>query len=406
VLVTDGEERSALAALRALSRSNFQVTVVSKTRFGGSLWSRSCCARSLGPDPKLDGESFVRDLAKILERKPHSVLLPGSEASLLAISEHRSLIEPLVTLGLPPHDDVKRSLDKILLMREARAVGLDPPPNVACAEVAEAVGAARELGYPVVVKPERSLLSTTEGLRQRPIAVVHDEPALHKALASIDRPFLVQQFMQAAGRFSAAGVMAGNGLLALAAARFDRTWPARAGAVAFGETVVPPSGLARKIELLLGRVGWSGIFELEYLELPHGRAAAIDLNPRVFGWLTLAVEAGANLPAVWCDWVLGRNPDVAIARPGVRYRWEEAELAHFFWQLRHGDMVAAARVARPRRHVVHAHFRMRDPAPLVAQTLRLGAAKLAALSVGRRASARCDPSSAAVTRSKVTPRLQ
>jgi predicted ATP-grasp superfamily ATP-dependent carboligase len=383
VLVTDGEERSALAACRALAQANRQVTVVAKTRLASALWSRSCRTRVVGPDPKHDGESFVQELARILERETHAALLPGSEASLLAISKFRSVLEGVVRLGLPPDDAVRRSLDKLLLLREARAAGLDPPPSIPCREVSEAAEATRELGLPVILKPGRTLQPGADGLRQQPVALVRSETDLNEKLAAFDGPFVVQKFLPEAGRFSAAGVMAEERLLALAITRFDRTWPARAGAVAFGETVMPPPGLAEKIEPLLRRIGWSGIFELEYLELPDGRARVIDLNPRIFGWLTLAVEAGANLPAVWCDWVLGRDPDAVTARPGVRYRWEEAELAHFFWQLRHGEMAAAARVVRPYRHVVRAHFRMRDPAPLLAQALHLAAAKHAARSGGK-----------------------
>jgi predicted ATP-grasp superfamily ATP-dependent carboligase len=271
---------------------------------------------------------------------------------------------------------VQRSLDKRVLLDEARRVGLDPPPSLVCTDRRSATEAARKLGFPVVLKPVRTVLSGTNGLRQQSVVPAGDENALAEALPSFDgHPLLLQRFLPKTGRFSAAGVMTGSGLLAIAVARFNRTWPPRAGAVAFGETVDPPPGLTPRIEQLLERIGWSGIFELEYLEQPDGRAAAIDLNPRLFGWLTLAVTAGANLPAIWCDRLLGNVSATATAHAGVRYRWEEAEVAHFVWQLQHGKLRAAASVARPHRRVVHAHFRLRDPVPLVAQTLHLAAAR-------------------------------
>ena len=53
----------------------------------------------------------------------------------------------------------------------------------------------------------------------------------------------------------------------------------------------------------------------------------IDFNPRLFGWMALAVGAGANLPAIWCDHLLGRT-GVATgdARIGVHFRREDSEL--------------------------------------------------------------------------------
>jgi predicted ATP-grasp superfamily ATP-dependent carboligase len=179
--------------------------------------------------------------------------------------------------------------------------------------------------------------------------------------------------LERARRFSFGGVMTDDGVVGGAVARFDRTWPPPAGAVSFGETVAPPAGLMSTIETLLGRIGWRGIFELEYLESADGRRHAIDLNPRVFGWLALATSAGANLAALWCGAMLGRRSPRATARPGVLYRWEEADAAHLAWQLRRGRVRAAAAVARPHRAVVHAHFRLRDPGPLFARALRLAA---------------------------------
>jgi hypothetical protein len=86
--------------------------------------------------------------------------------------------------------------------------------------------------------------------------------------------------------------------------------------------------------------------------------------------MALAVGAGANLPALWCDHVLGRrsvSPDGA--RVGVRYRWEDGDIGNAVAQLRRGRFRSAAAVLRPHRRVVHAHFRIDDPAPLLARML-------------------------------------
>jgi len=107
---------------------------------------------------------------------------------------------------------------------------------------------------------------------------------------------------------------------------------------------------------------------LELLNQGEGRFGAIDLNPRLFGWLSLAIGAGANLPAIWCDHVLGRPAAATDAAPGYRYRWEEGELKYFVRQVRRFDRRALAPL-RPRRNVIHACFELRDPAPFLAQWL-------------------------------------
>jgi hypothetical protein len=97
----------------------------------------------------------------------------------------------------------------------------------------------------------------------------------------------------------------------------------------------------------------------------------IDLNPRVFASITLDDYAGANLAALWCDWLLGRDPPPVLAQAAKRYRWEEGELCHLAWQLRRGRFRAAFSAALPRRRVTHSWFRVTDPGPLVARGVDL-----------------------------------
>jgi hypothetical protein len=62
----------------------------------------------------------------------------------------------------------------------------------------------------------------------------------------------------------------------------------------------------------------------------------------------------------------------------MRYRWEEGELCHFAWQLRHHRFRAAASVLLPHRRVTHSWFRVTDPGPLVARGLNLALRKAGA----------------------------
>jgi hypothetical protein len=120
------------------------------------------------------------------------------------------------------------------------------------------------------------------------------------------------------------------------------------------------------------------MFELELIETATGALVPIDLNPRSYGSMALAVDAGANLPAIWCDWLLKRDPRPACAGVGRRYRWEDADLRHLIWQLRHGNVLAAVQALRPWRGVVHPHFRLSDPLPLLARVLWLLSGKIQA----------------------------
>jgi peptidoglycan/xylan/chitin deacetylase (PgdA/CDA1 family) len=90
----------------------------------------------------------------------------------------------------------------------------------------------------------------------------------------------------------------------------------------------------------------------------------MDLNPRLFGWLALAISAGADLPAVWCEVLSGGRPWPVVARAGHHYRWEDAELSNLVRLVRAKRIRDAVELTLPRRRVTHAHFQWRDPMPL------------------------------------------
>jgi len=381
IVITDAEERAVLGASRGLASAGYRVCAVARYRPAATHWSRSCAERVLLPDPRDSVPAFVEGLERLLASGRYSALLPGSDASLRAISDHRDRLDPFTKLGLPPRDVVRTCLDKLALLRAAQAAGLASPESRSCANRSDATDAAAELGYPVVLKPASSFSRSGGGLRQQGVVVVGDAKALARAVRDYEPPFLVQRF-EHASFLSCTGVIADGRLLALTTSRVPRFWPAIAGMHTFAETVAVPEGLAERARRLLNTLGWQGIFQFQMLESRDGRFAVIDLNPRVFASITLDARAGANLAAVWCDWLLGGCPEPVLARPGVRYRWEEGELCHFAWQLRRARFRAAAAVLAPHRRVVHAWFRVRDPAPLFARALYLARRSLSDL--GRR----------------------
>jgi predicted ATP-grasp superfamily ATP-dependent carboligase len=370
VVVTDAEERASLAACRGLASAGYRVCAVARHRPAAGHWSRMSAERVLAPDPRKNVEGFVDTVAEALRPGERSLLVPGSDASLVAVSEHRDRLGRSAVLGLPSREAVRRSGDKILLLELAAEVGLAPPPSTICSDTAEALAAGAELGYPAVLKPARSFLPVDGGLRQQGVVLAASESVLREAAPRFAPPFIVQRF-ERAGFLSCTGVIADGRLLGLTTSRVLRLWPPQAGMHTYSETVAAPPGLTGRVRDLLNAVGWQGIFQFQMLELGGAQFSVIDLNPRLFASMTLEVSAGANLAALWCDWLLGRNPSPVVARPGMRYRWEEGELCHFAWQLGHLRLRAAASVLKPHRRVTHAWFRVTDPGPFLARAFEV-----------------------------------
>jgi predicted ATP-grasp superfamily ATP-dependent carboligase len=371
VLVTDVEERAALAVCRGLVRGGYSVTGVASARHAPGHWSRACSRRELLPDPREDSAGFLSGLETLLAGDEHVALMPSVDVSTFVVSENRRRLAPLTTIGLPPPDAIRASLDKVRLLDVAEAEGLPPPRSVVCDDESAARAAARRLGLPVVVKPAASFVPNGDSFRQQPVVLVERIDALAAALRPVGRPFVVQRFEEGRRVVSCAGLVTSSGFVARIVVLWRRRWPPRTGAAAFCTTIEPPDGLLRRTEALVEHLGFRGIFELELLENDDGRYSAIDLNPRPFGWLTLALRAGVNLPALQCDSLHGRPVASVTARPGVPYRWEDGDLRHVVARFRSTRSPRTLAPLKPVRGTTHAFFERGDPAPLAAQALLL-----------------------------------
>ena len=369
VLVTDGEQRAALAACRALAAAGYEVGAASARRPAAAKWSRYCSHGISLPDPRTAPSLFAERLRSELERTRYDVVLPGCDASLLALSTHRTRLEPLVRLGLPPHEVVEACFDKELLTRRAEEIGFAPPATTSCLTFGEGWSAARQLGYPVIVKPHRSF-SKARGSERKPV-VAADENALAGAVERLGAPFLIQEFLGDTPIVSCAGVAVEGRLLGFVTSRYKRVWPPGRGSAACSETFAPPAGLDVRVERLVTSLGWNGVFEIELLERHDGALAVIDLNPRLYGSLALAVRAGSNLPAIWCRYLLRQELTDGEPTAGIRYRWEDGELLSLLRALVRRQLPAAGAIVRAGHDVVWAHYEAGDAGPLVARLIYL-----------------------------------
>jgi len=89
VLVTDGEERAALAVVRSLGQSGYPVFVCSTRRSPLAGASRYCCGHAAVPHPLHEPDGFSSVVVGLVEQWGIGALLPITEASLLALLSTR-----------------------------------------------------------------------------------------------------------------------------------------------------------------------------------------------------------------------------------------------------------------------------------------------------------------------------
>jgi hypothetical protein len=339
VLVTDGapddgQSRTTLWTVRALARAGYRPAVTVSAPHSLAARSRYT-ARTIEVPPIEDGGAGFADAVRSeLERHRYLTVLPTSDPALIALGY-----------------GVEHLLDKGLLSASAERAGIRMPRTECVADPGGLRAAAERVGYPVIVKP------TVGHGAARALG-----PAELDRWAAEPGPLLVQAYVEE-GLHAVAGVVWGGRMVAAVHQRFLRTWPADAGMTCAAETIeVDPEREAALLRLL---EGYTGIFQADFAG-PY----LLDLNPRSFASLSLAMEAGANLVAIYCDLLMGEPVRDVRARPGVFYRWLDADIRHAITEGRGGRMPLghAVRIMAPRRHTARGGPEsVTDPGPLIAR---------------------------------------
>ncbi len=368
ILISAEELTGGLAAVRALRSAGYEPWAALTRPQRLVAHSRALGGVITAPDPSIDAEGFARRLASAADELSIAAVLPGSEDALLALAGTEHLFGSRIAIGICASEPLERSLDKRQVTRLAAAAGLPTPPTTE-ADGAELRAQRRELTYPLMLKPERTKVHGPDGvLRREPAHRVRSERELESVLASATvRTWLLQPCIP--GSLAAVCGVAWKGELVCALHQSARRiWPPDCGISSYAETVAPNAAREEALGRLLALTGCSGIFQAQFLRAGD-EWVFIDLNPRVYGSLALAVAAGLNLPAIWVDLLLGAAPALGSYRIGVRYRAEGNEMRWIAHNLRHGRLAAAVSALVPRRRTVHALFSIRDPLPAVAGVL-------------------------------------
>jgi len=381
VLVTDGNERAALAAARSLVRAGFSVGVTGR---GVALAGVSRGVRhvDLTTDPLADPAAYAAEVGGVARRLDVRVVLPITDASVEAVLAGRRYLPSAVALPFPELDTYRAASDKHLMCDRARRAGLGVPETVVLADGRASVPDAGF--FPAVLKPHRSVVASrgSNGGRRQQLAVGFvngpaDCRAVLRTLPSAAFPVLLQRRVSGPGE--GLFVLRWNGrVVAEFAHRRLREKPLGGGVSVYRQSIPLDPALVAAGRHMLDELDWQGAAMIECKrDLNTGRHVFMELNGRLWGSLQLAIDAGVDFPALLVACALGRRvPAVTRYRVGVGSRWFWGDVDHLYLRLRDGGGPAARlgalrdflRIApgRDREEI----WRWRDPAPFLLESLQ------------------------------------
>lgn len=363
-LVTGAHLRSVVAGVRGLGRAGIRVVALAPSWHAAGLLSRHVCAAAVGPDVLADPSAFAARVVELCTEHDPAVVYPGREAEIDALTDGRARLRS-VRLAYGDAEGVNAVRDKRRLSDLAAEAGLRTPTTLSIATAEELRGVPPVT--PCVLKSVRS------GARPGSTRLLSSSSDVASFLASAppDEPLLVQERVR--GRLRAVALVVDEE--GRVAARFEqlarRIFPVDVGISCEAVSVEPDEGLTARCADLLRRAGFSGLAHFQFLDNSAG-PRLIDVNPRFYGSLPLALAAGVNLPAAWHAVATGQvTPRPGEYRVGVTYRWLEADVV----AAGKGDVRRLLRRVPPPR--VGAVWARDDPLPAVvlgveATAVRLG----------------------------------
>lgn len=156
-IVLSGQS-TALGVVRALGTMGVPVVLVHYDEQDFAQRSRFVKFTLPAPHPERHEKEFIDVLLDCGQRFPDAVLIPASDESLVAVSRHKELLAPHFRIACTDWEVTRRFIDKQLTYALAERCGVPSPRTLVPHSLKEALAAAREIGFPCLVKPCQSHL--------------------------------------------------------------------------------------------------------------------------------------------------------------------------------------------------------------------------------------------------------
>jgi len=371
-IIVDGSF-SSLGAARNLTKHGVPVYVLD-SELCVAQFSR-CVRRFIRCPPADDEARFVEFLLEIAEEKDMNdwVLFPSTDEYVRILAQHRQRLSERYLVTTPPWDVVKFLYDKRLTHRLAIRQGVPVPGTYNPSGVHDLV--SLNLDFPLVLKPAITthFCSVTKKKAYR-ANNMQELMNLYETMSAIIDPseILIQELIpgRAENLFSFVGFFKDGATVAGLSARRPRQHPMEFGrASTFVETVDVPELETLATQFLQG-IAYSGLAEVEFMYDPkHTRFELLEVNPRIWGWHSIVIRAGLDLPYLAYADAIGEELNVGTVREKVKWVRLVTDVPTAVLEMLAGRLSVRQYLASVSGDTEFALLSLSDPLPFVADLL-------------------------------------
>jgi len=338
VLITDGDERAALAVVRALGQHHVEVIVGSETDRSLAAASKYCTRSFAYPSPYTSASSYVQCLLDAVRSERVEAVFPMSDIAMHVIGPKKAEFEKHTAMPTPDHKMFESISDKYGLMRRAMALGIHVPETIFVPDGKIDNVLDQIASFPVVVKPGCSLVKHMDGWQKTSVQYADnsdDLVDLYRRHQYLQGPSLIQRRVVGQGKGLFA-LMKQGVPLGMFAHRRLREKPPSGGVSVLRESIPLDKVLTDPALRLLQRANWHGVAMVEFKEDQTSRVPLLmEVNGRFWGSLQLAIDEGIDFPWLLLQMANGQHVSVPenSYRCGLKSRWLLGDLDHLLMRL-------------------------------------------------------------------------
>jgi D-aspartate ligase len=322
VIVTGGDFQG-LGVLRSLAVMDVPTILIDHEYCIGRA-SRYCKRFIKSPNPA-DTKSYVDFLIQLSknEKLKEWIIIPNSDKIVFNISKYESELRKYYRLPLPHNDTIEILYNKHNTYSLCENIGI-PIPRTYLSENLDQL-LAKNLSYPLVIKPAvRDNYYTYVKTKAYKINSQDELIKIYEKVNEIipQSEIIVQEMIIGGPKnlYSFCCFFKNGKVINGITARRTRQHPMDFGhATTFAELVDIPQ-LKEYATKLLDNINYYGICETEFMyDEVEEKYKLIEVNPRVWGWHSLAIASGINLPfMLYLDMI---NQPVPEVLPKTNLKW-------------------------------------------------------------------------------------
>ncbi len=321
--------------VRSLGRKGVQVTVGERTFLNTSFFSKYCTQRLIYPSPRLAPSQFVEFFLREIKKNHYDCLFPMEEEPLLLLATYHSEISRYTYLLSPDVKKIEFVRDKSNLMQFAEKIGIPIPKTVSTDPFREPLrdrgekgeigmegegGSSSSVPFPAVIKPRVSSGSLGIVYVKKKEDLLPSYRRVHERFPS---PIIQEWIPDGGGVYGFSALYdEASRVKAAFIHRKLRMYPVQGGPSTLGEGVEHPRLLEMGLSLF-NALNWVGVGMAEFKVDPRdGTPKLMEINPRFWGSLQLAVSSGVDFPYLILKMAKReRFEPILHYAVGKRFRW-------------------------------------------------------------------------------------